>query len=169
MTFTCKKRIIMSARNAELSVRRLRWKQLKSAGERLGYLYGQELGIHTALTVDGGYMVLSREKKDPSNSYETVLDSPRLKEDYGIYFFPLVEYLPENVVSMDGRNPERVADMEQLGNVFPLGDEVNAVNLYYYREADQLILVTEEAGHIWATIIDRKSMTELQKILIKLM
>ena len=132
--------------------------------EELGYLYGQELGIHTALTVDGGYMVLSREKKDPTNSYETVLDSPRLKEDYGIYFFPLVEYLPENVVSMDGRNPERVADMEQLGNVFPLGDEVNAVNLYYYREADQLILVTEEAGHIWATIIDRKSMTELQKI-----
>ena len=132
--------------------------------EELGWLYGQDLGIHTALTMDGGYIILSREKDDPSNSYETVLNSPRLREDYGIYYFPLAEYVPENVVYVDGRNPERVADMERLGNVFPLGDDVNAVNLYYHKDADQLILITEESRHIWATIIDRTSMTELQKI-----
>lgn len=130
----------------------------------LGYVYGDDLGIHTALTVDGGYIVLSREKDDPDNYYETVLDSPRMTEDYGIYFFPLVEYHPEGLIYTEGDNPERIPGMDQLRNVYPLEDGVNAVELYHYKEANQLILVTEEAGHIWATIIERKSMTELQKI-----
>ena len=127
------------------------------------YLYGDSFSAGKAVTEDGGYFILSRMKNDPDSSYEVVLDSPRLEDDYGIYYVPFAEYV-ENGVIVEGYNPQRKPDVSQLCNVFPMADGVNALELYYDIEENQLILLTEENGHLWATIIDQKTVEEVQKL-----
>jgi len=127
------------------------------------YLYGDNFSAGKAVTEDGGYFILSRMKNDPDSSYEVVLDSPRLEDDYGIYYVPFAEYVESGVI-IEGYNPERKPDVSQLCNVFPMDDGVNALELYYDEEGGQLILLTEETGHLWATVIDQKTMKEVQKL-----
>ncbi|MBQ6949654.1 MAG: hypothetical protein IJN41_08205, partial [Firmicutes bacterium] len=62
------------------------------------YLYGDSFSVGRAVTEDGGYFILSRLKNDLDSSYEVVLDSPRLKDDYGIYYVPFAEYVENGVI-----------------------------------------------------------------------
>jgi len=81
---------------------------------------------------------------------------PRLSSDYGIYFFPLKQYQDD---------PSRkTPDMAKLCNAFPIQGDGDALDLRYDRDRDQLLLLTEEQGRLWLTVIDRKTMEQRQRV-----
>lgn len=121
-----------------------------------GAWFPDGIGLEGVMTQQGGYFVISQNLSGQER-YAEVVNSPRLAEDYGIYYFPL-QWRQEEW----GRLYE--PDLAGLCNVFPIKKGADALHLFYDSDEDELLLLTEEENHLWVTVIQRKTMKQLQRL-----
>ena len=117
-----------------------------------------DLWTSNVLTEEGGYFIIPRTGDRQEDQFHyPLLDSDRVKNDYGIYCFPVRE-------KYEDQSGVLTPVMSELRNGFPVEEGENAVLLQRDAEADQLLLLTGGRGHRGLTGIDRPSMGELQRL-----